>query len=269
MKNVFDMLRLDGRTAIVTGVSRAGLGWDFAGALAEAGANIVITSRYADKAEAEAAAFQEQYPDIKVMAAVLEATEYASCEAMAKKVKDAFGSIDILVNNAGGGGTPFEGNFWERDAQDFTAIINANLIGLLNVTRAVTPYMVEQGGGKVINIGSIAGMVGRDRQLYHESGLKEQSIGYAAAKGGVISATRDLACSLAPKNICVNSISPGGFFRNQIEAFVEGYSAITPLRRMGTIGEDLKGAVLLLASDAGNYITGHNLLVDGGFSVSK
>ena len=106
--------------------------------------------------------------------------------------------------------------------------------------------------------------------MYIKSNKNEQPIDYAAAKGGVISATRDLAGWLSPMGICVNSISPGGFDKGDLpEEFVRRYSDETPLGRMGIMGEDIKGAALLLASPAGDYITGHNLVVDGGFSIWK
>jgi gluconate 5-dehydrogenase len=130
--------------------------------------------------------------------------------------------------------------------------------------------MVEQGSGKIINLGSIAGVVGRDRAMYKKANKMQQPIDYAAAKGGVISATRDLAGLLSPSGICVNSISPGGFDKGELSpTFVSLYSEETPLGRMGKIGEDIKGIALLLASDAGNYITGQNIVVDGGFSIWK
>ena len=235
MKNVFDLLRLDGKTAIVTG-AKAGLGFDMAGALAEAGANIVITSRTLEKAEAAVQEMKTLYPQLTAMAVELDHNDFAQCKAVAAAVQEKFGAIDILVNNAGGGSGAHSGAFWEREPDDYMGIIQNNLVGIMNFTRAVCPYMIKQGHGKIINIGSIAGVVGRDRTLYHQSGKNEQSAGYAAAKGGVIAVTRDLACALAPHNICVNAISPGGFFRGESEAFVQGYSALTPLARFGFVG---------------------------------
>ncbi len=130
--------------------------------------------------------------------------------------------------------------------------------------------MIEQGSGKIVNIASIAGLVGRDRKMYSRNNKSEQPIDYAASKAGVIGMTRDLAGLLSPHGIYVNAISPGGFDKGELpESFVRDYESETPLGRMGRLGEDLMGAILFLASPASNYVTGHNLVVDGGFSIWK
>ncbi len=117
-----------------------------------------------------------------------------------------------------------------------------------------------------MNIASIAGVVGRDRRVYPKT-MAPQSVSYASAKSGVIGFSRDLAAYLGPYGIRVNTISPGGFQRNQPRSFTEAYSKKVPLGRMGQDGVDIKGAVLFLASEASSYVTGHNLIVDGGFTA--
>ena len=130
--------------------------------------------------------------------------------------------------------------------------------------------MAQQVFGKIINIASVAGMLGRDRRMYRESGLKGKTVDYAASKAGVIGLTLDLAGLLSPLGVHVNAISPGGFDNDNLpDRFVELYSDSTPLGRMGEMGRDIKGAALFLASAASDYITGHNLVVDGGFSMWK
>ncbi len=129
--------------------------------------------------------------------------------------------------------------------------------------------MADQGSGSIINIASIAGMLGRDRRMYSHSGMDGQPVDYAAAKAGVIGMTRDLAGFLSPMGVRVNCISPGGFERGQPEAFIEAYCDSTPMGRMGRDGVDMKGTVLFLASSASDYITGQNIVVDGGFSIWK
>ena len=127
--------------------------------------------------------------------------------------------------------------------------------------------MKAQKSGKIINIGSIAGIVGRDRRMYYDANKMEQPVDYAAAKGGVIALTRDLAAVMAPYGVNVNCISPGGFDKGDLPAeFVRLYGDRTALGRMGRMGIDIKGAALFLATAASDYVTGVNLAVDGGFS---
>ena len=267
MKNVFDMLRLDGKVAVITG-ARQGLGFDMASALAEAGATIVITSRDTEGAGETAKKLTELY-GVKSYAVAIDQTDYASVEKGIDEIVAKEGKIDILVNNAGGGSGKSTGYIIDRDPEVIKSLIDTNLTGMIFCCKAVAKYMIEKGYGKIINIGSIAGIVGRNRQMYYKSNKMQQPIDYAASKGGVISATRDLAGLLSPSGICVNSISPGGFYRGEPEEFVKLYSEETPLGRMGTMGKDIKGATLLLASEAGDYITGQNIVVDGGFSIWK
>ena len=137
------------------------------------------------------------------------------------------------------------------------------------VLREYAKLMMDQGlGGSVINIASMAGVVGRDRRIYSE-GMTPNPVAYSAAKAGVIGLTYDVAAYLGPYGIRVNAVSPGGFERNQPGNFIRDYSDLTMLRHMGRQGRDLKGVVVFLASDAAGYITGHNLLVDGGFTRYK
>ena len=112
-------------------------------------------------------------------------------------------------------------------------------------------------------------MLGRNRKMYSNTGMDGQPVDYAAAKAGVIGMTRDLAGFLSPMGVRVNCISPGGFERGQPKAFIEAYSDSTPMGRMGRDGVDMKGTVLFLASSASDYITGQNIVVDGGFSIWK
>lgn len=268
MKKVFDMLSLKGSTAIVTG-GHAWLGYDIACALAEAGADIVLTSRNPKNCSHAAEELKSLY-GIDVLVLPMDQRDSGQVEKMAAAAYQWKNRIDILVNNAGGGSGQSEGNLADRSYEDIANLISTNLMGMIFCCKAVVPYMEKQKRGKIINLGSIAGIVGRDRALYHISGKMEQPVDYAASKGGVIAVTRDLAAALAPEGINVNCLSPGGFDKGDLpEQFVKGYSSLTPLKRMGRLGQDIKGAALLLASPAGDYITGHNLVVDGGFSVSK
>jgi gluconate 5-dehydrogenase len=128
--------------------------------------------------------------------------------------------------------------------------------------------MVPQGYGKIINIASSAGLFGRDRRMYQRSAMKGQPIDYAAAKGGVIAMTRDLAGLLSPDGLHVNSISPGGFDKGELpELFTREFADRAMLGRWGRMGSDIKGAALFLASAASDYVTGTAIPVDGGYSV--
>ena len=268
MRKVFDMLRLDGKVALITG-ARQGLGYDIACALAEAGATIVISSRNQESVKAVANEISETY-GVKTYTVELDQKDYNSVQTAVDDILNTVGRIDILVNNAGGGSGASEGYIVDRDPLAIKNMIDVNLTGMLYCSKAVAKHMIDRGSGKIINLGSIAGVVGRDRAMYYKAKKMQQPIDYSAAKGGVISATRDLAGLLSPSGICVNSISPGGFDKGELSPeFVRLYSEETPLGRMGKIGEDIKGVALLLASDAGNYITGQNILVDGGFSIWK
>ena len=133
--------------------------------------------------------------------------------------------------------------------------------------REYAKLMMSQGPGSIINIASMAGLVGRDRKIYQPD-MTPNPIAYSSAKAGVIGLTTDCAAYLGPYGIRVNAISPGGFERNQPEHFIRDYAELTMLKKMGQPGE-LGGVVVFLASDASNYITGHNLVVDGGFTRYK
>ena len=163
-----------------------------------------------------------------------------------------------------------ECDFLKRDPANIKNMIDVNLTGAMFCCRAVGGYMADAGRGVIINLASIAALVGRNRAMYHESNKMEQPVEYAAAKGGVVSFTQDLAAYMAPYGVRVNCISPGGFDKGDLpKAFTDAYGKLTPMGRMGKMGEEIKGAALYLASDASRYVTGHNLAVDGGFHVCK
>lgn len=264
---VKDMLSLEGKVAIVTG-GHSWLGNDMASALAEYGCSIIITSRDKARAEEAACAIASEY-NVDAIGLELEQKDYGSVKRMAEDAFNWKKRIDILINNAGGGSGVGECSFLERDPENIRNMILVNLVGSMYCSQAVGKYMAEARSGSIINIGSIAGIVGRDRDLYHRTNKMEQPVEYAAAKGGVIAYTRDLAAYMSQFNVRVNCISPGGFDKGEVRSFVAEYGKLAPLGRMGIMGKELKGAALFLASDASSYVTGHNLVVDGGFSVCK
>ena len=260
--NMFD---LSNQVALVIGGARH-LGFDMASIFAAAGGNVIITSRSQTNAEQAAQQLKDKYA-VETLGLALDHTNPDQVAKAAQRAKDWHGHIDILVNNAGGGSGQGPSRLFERSPQDSADLIANNLTGPLHCCREVGRIMAQQGHGKIINIASISGIVGRDRRMYDASAMQGQPIDYAAAKAGVIGMTKDLAAYLAPMGVYVNCISPGGFNRDLPETFVKDYSDRTPLGRMGRDGIDLKGAALFLASPASDYIVGHNLIVDGGFSI--
>ncbi len=263
--NLFD---LTDKVAIVTG-GHSWLGFDMASVLAEYGCNIIIASRSEEKIRKAAEKIRDQY-EVETKFIRFDQTDPASCRKMADEAWNWKGRTDILINNSGGGSGASEGDFLKRDPKDIISLISTNLIGAMLCTQAVVSYMVSQNSGKIISIGSIAGIVGRDRRMYRRNNKTEQPVDYAASKAGIIGMTRDLAAYLAPYNIQVNTISPGGFDKGDLpKGFVDDYADATMEGRMGIMGQDIKGAALFLASQASNYITGQNIVVDGGFTVYK
>jgi NAD(P)-dependent dehydrogenase (short-subunit alcohol dehydrogenase family) len=267
-RKITELFDLKGKVAIITG-GHVWLGYDMACALAEAGCNIIITSRTSGKLDAALKEISSEY-GVDILSLTMDHCDHDQVKSMAQQARDWKGHIDILINNAGGGSGASEGNLFKRSPKDMINLIHSNLIGALFCCQEVGRIMADQGFGKIINIGSVAGMVGRDRSMYRKNNKMEQPIDYAAAKAGVIGMTRDLAAFMAPYNVYVNSISPGGFDKGDLPAgFVKSYSDRTALGRMGRMGQDIKGAALFLASPASDYVTGHNLVVDGGFNIWK
>jgi gluconate 5-dehydrogenase len=260
-----DLFRMDGKVAVVTGGARH-LGYDMAEILAEAGCDLVITSRTTESAEKAAEKLRKD-TGRDVLAGALDVRSFEQIDAFAQKVLAWKGHVDVLVNNAGGTPKSNAAHLFTRAPEDMEAVVVSNLLGTLFCCKAFGKIMADQGHGKIINIASIAGLVGRDRRVYERNGMLGQPIDYAAAKAGIIGMTRDLAGLLSPMGVHVNAISPGGFGpRDLPPGFVKDYSNLTPVGRMGRDGIDLKGAALFLASPASDYVAGVNLVVDGGFS---
>lgn len=183
-------------------------------------------------------------------------------KAISTLLKEQKRPIDVLVNCAGMGVyTPFE----YRTGNELDQVIALNLKGTILMSKAVAKGMVKRKKGSIINFGSIYGVTTPDFRIYGNSGRNSSEI-YGATKAGIIHFTRYLAVYLARKGITVNAISPGGVFRNQTNSFVRKYAYKTPLGRMAQ-PEDLIGTILFLASDDARYLTGQNVVVDGGFTL--
>lgn len=264
LPTVQELYDLTGKVALVTGGART-LGYDMALALAEAGADVAITSRTLEHALASARKISEA-TGRKAASFACDVRSEDSIVALVDAVMAEFGKIDILVNNAGNVVSTSDNKPIEmRPVAEWDNTIATNMTGSFLCTKHVVARAMKPArSGVIINIGSVAGMGGKDHRVYRGTDMGGVTIDYAAAKGGVINMTREEACWLAQYNIRVNCISPGGFWRNQPEPFPAQYSDLVPMGRMGQDGKEMKGPVLFLASEASSYVTGVNLPVDGG-----
>ncbi len=253
--DILNLFRLGGKTALVTGGSR-GLGQYMAEALSDAGANVVLCSRNLETLEEVKAGIEERGG--KALALECDVTDPENVDNVVAETEEAFGAIDVLINNSGmAWGAPAE----EMPVDKFDLVVQVNVRGTFLMAQAVGRRMIERReGGKIVNVASVAGLIG-GRPDYM------QTIGYNSSKGAVISMTRDLATSWAQYGINVNAIAPGWFPTKMsgglIEQFEDRMLEDIPLRRFGT-PEDIKGAILFLASPAANYVTGQTIVVDGG-----
>ncbi|MBL8848562.1 MAG: SDR family oxidoreductase [Planctomycetaceae bacterium] len=258
IQQLFD---LSGRVALLSGASGY-LGTAFANALAEAGATVVVSSR--DQAKADEAAARLPSPGGAKHAGVVinqldEGTIVSGFDAAAAHR----GRLDILVNN----GHAASKNDWTGVTSDEFNQQLANATGYFLLARRFREHVVgRQGSGSIINIGSMYGVVGSYPDAY-EGICNASPVHYHTLKGGIIHMTRHLAAYWAKDNIRVNCLSPGPFPSAAApQAMVERLKQKNPMHRMG-VPHELKGALILLASDAGSYITGQNLLVDGGWTA--
>lgn len=251
-----NLFSLEGRVCVVTGASGQ-LGSAMAVALVQAGARVALVDK--EVSGAERLVVGVGFEESRVFACDL--CDPEAVISMGAAVQAHFGRVDVLVNNAGiGVFTPFLG----RTEDEFDSVVDINLKGTFRCIQVFRDALAKQGGA-IVNVGSVYGVVSPDPRVYGDSGRNSAEV-YGATKAGVIQMSRYFAVHLAGDKIRVNSISPGGVFANQATEFVDAYEARTPMGRMGT-PEDMAGAVVFLASNAAAYVTGHNLVVDGGFSA--
>jgi gluconate 5-dehydrogenase len=250
------LFNLTGRAAIITGGSK-GLGLAMAAGLASAGANLMLVSRNEKEGIKSAKDLAEAY-GVKAIYFQADVSEEKQAEAMAEKAMEEFGRIDILINSAG---INIRGGINELSLEDFKKVMDINVTGTWLCSRAVTPYMKKANKGSIINLASTLGLVGLSNRTP-----------YTSSKGAVVQMTRALALELAPFNINVNAICPGPFLTEMnlpIADTEEGKKFIvgaTALERWGKLHE-IQGVALLLASDAGTYMVGSMLTVDGGWTA--
>lgn len=195
----------------------------------------------------------------------IDITNEESIHDLIKAVSDKFGKIDGWVNNAYPRTKDWGTSIEQEASASWKENLDMHLHGYMQCSRIACEHMKKNGAGSVINLSSIYGFQGPDFTVYEGTSIKNP-FAYAAIKGGVLNFSRYLASYYGPFNVRVNCISPGGIFDNQNELFVKNYSAKTPMKRMGT-PNDIAPSVSFLISDDSKYITGHNLVIDGGWSI--
>lgn len=250
-----DLFCLDGKVAVVTGAS-GGIGRGIAIALAAHGADILVAGRNMDKVRRTAEMVERTGKRAKAF--MLEITSRKSADEMADAARKELGGLDILVNSAG---MNIRKEVLDITDEDWDPVLNVNLKGVLYCCQSAARVMIGQRSGKIINIASISSKLGHPARG-----------SYAASKGGLIQLSRVMSTEWAPYNICVNAISPAAVDTPFIEGLKKDRERLDreleriPLGRIATV-DDVVGAALLFASKAGDFITGQNLLIDGGRTV--
>ncbi len=266
---------LSGRVAVVTG-GLGLLGAEFCRTLAEAGAAVAVVDLNASASQGMADTLTKS--GYKAQAVPADITQPDSVNSMVEKVLSAFGRLDILVNSAAldpkfdpdalkKGIAP--GAFEDYPLDQWNAALNVNLTGMFLVTQACVKPMIEQGKkGSIINICSTYGLSGPDQRIYIKDGgrVAYKPVYYTVTKAGVMGFTKYLAAYYTGTEMRVNALTPGGVFNNHEDYFVKNYSAKTILGRMAR-KDEMNGALLFLASDASSYMTGNNVVVDGGWTA--
>jgi 2-deoxy-D-gluconate 3-dehydrogenase len=272
MSTILDKFNLNGQAAVVTGGAGL-LGKQFCRTLAEAGACVLVADLLEDNArkvanELKQAGYQAEGVGVDV-------TSSESTRRMAEASVQAFGRLDILVcsaamdpkfepQNAGQHRNTFE----DYPVESWREALDVNLTGMFLSAQAAVKPMLAQDHGVIINICSTYGLVGPDQRIYEKPGQDQQfkPVFYSVTKAGVLGLTRYLATYYAGKNIRANALTPGGVYNNHDEIFNQNYSYRTVMGRMAK-KDEMNGAMLFLASDASSYMTGSNLVVDGGWTA--
>lgn len=272
---VKDLFNLTGRVAILTGGAGM-LGQQYMSILMSAGAHVVVADIDGEAAE-KAAQDSIKMGGVEALAVQVDVSCKTDVQSMVETVLERYGRIDILINNAAidpkfdaavanDQAYTFEDyplELWQRS-------LDVDLTGAFLCTQAVGQVMVSQGGGVVVNICSTYGLVGADQRLYKKDAEIEQRLfkpaSYAVTKAGLAQLTRYLAAYWGNSNIRVNTLTPGGVGSSQDDEFIRKYSVRTPMGRMAE-QDEMQGALLFLVSDASSYMTGSNLIVDGGWTA--
>lgn len=272
MTDIFDKFNMEGQVALVTGGVGL-LGKQFCQTLSQAHAAVVV----ADLSQARAEQVASELCDAggKAIGVGVDVTDPVSVRRMVDGAVSAFGRLDVLVcsaamdpkfdsSQAGQHGNTFE----EYPLEAWKQALDVNLTGLFLCAQAAGKPMLAQNHGVIINICSTYGLVGPDQRIYERPGQPQQfkPVFYSVTKSGVLGLTRYLATYYAGKNIRANALTPGGVYNHHDETFTNNYSYRAVMGRMANIDE-MNGAMLFLASDASSYMTGANLVVDGGWTA--
>src|SRR5436189_4571527 len=278
MANPSSRYDLTGRTALVTGAGGL-LGKQHVAALAEAGARVVVTDVELAQAESAVAALKRSLPAADLIAAEINVTSQDSVRSASEQLAGGGITIDILVNNAAidpkvtsAPGVMHSSRFEAFPVPQWQTEIAVGLTGAMLCSQVFGGAMARRGRGVILNIASDLGVIAPDQRLYRQPSItrdEEQPVKpvtYSVIKHGLIGLTKYLATYWADQGVRVNAISPGGVFNKQDPAFVERLTRLIPMGRMADV-EEYRAAVQFLCSDASSYMTGQNLVMDGGRSV--
>jgi 2-deoxy-D-gluconate 3-dehydrogenase len=277
LRSALELFDLTGRAAIVTGGAGL-LGAQFCRTLAQAGAQVVIADM--DFLGAEELAHALTGENLSAVAVQTDVTDPGSVQGMVAAAVKAFGRLDILVNSAALDpkfdpqqvenelAQPGSGAFESYPLPAWEQALAVNLTGAFLCCQAAVRPMLELGGGVIVNLSSIYGLAGPDQRIYQTPGQpsRYKPVYYSVTKAGILGLTRYLATYYAGRNIRANALTPGGVYNGHEDAFVQAYSSRAVLGRMAQ-KDELNGALLFLASDASAYMTGANLVVDGGWTA--
>lgn len=267
MRSFKQLMSLEGRVAVITG-GAGHIGRAIAAGLAELGATVCLLDRSDEALDKAAQDLRTRVSGARIECLRLDLESEAERNLVAGTVAERFGRLDILVNNAGFVGdsqlTGWVTEFEQQSIETWRRAIEVNLTAAFHLSQSLSALLRASGHGAIVNVSSIYGNVGPDMSLYDGTAMGNPAA-YAVSKGGVVQMTRWLSTVMAPE-VRVNCISPGGVARGQSEAFVERYVARTPLKRMGQ-EEDFIGAVCYFASDLSGWVTGQNMMVDGGWTA--
>jgi len=262
VKNIFD---LTNKTVILTGAAGY-LGGNYADGLSQSGANVVLADINYQGCKKLEHKIREKY-DVDPLSVKLDLTQSKSINNLVSKITKKYSGIDVLINNAAYQGTPKirTAGFENLTLETWNQAISVNLTGIFLLSQQIGKIMKNQKFGNIINISSIYGIVGADQRIYGKSG-QNSAVFYAATKGAVLNLTRYLASFWNRTGIRVNTFSPGGVENKQDKNFVKNYSKKTMIGRMAR-NDEYVGALIFLASDASSYMTGSNLIIDGGWTA--